>query len=875
MVIMLATVGAVLAPAPAVSQTGDVGYVGPSYAGVSAPTADKPQSKLWHHFGRWWGVLFDPVSDDYTIHRFNWSTNTWTNTGVFVENRNRTHSDALSVGNALYVATGLIPGASSSDSSAYLRRYTYDPAAQRYNPDAGYPVELHGGALESIVIDIDTSGTLWATFTVANSSGGRKVMVTHSTTDDRTWVAPYVVPTAGAATLTSDDISAVVAFRGQIGVMWSNQNEDAMYFATHADGAPDNAWQLTPALQGPRYADDHINLKSLQAGPEGEVLAAVKTELQQGGAPLVLLLVLDKGSWSRHTFGTVGEDHTRPLVIVDDENREAYMFAASPCCSGGSIYMKQSPLAHISFPSGLGTPFISSSSNTTVNNPSSTKQPVNSTTGLLVIAGDDGTSRYLHNTIALSSSLETMIDSGPTGVVGADTATFTFSASVPAATFECRLDGGAYQPCTSPKGYAGLPEGPRNFSVRAIDGSDVDQTPASRSWTVNAQAPSVIAVSPAEGAVEVDTASVVTASFSEPLDPASVTSSTFELAATSAAGTVPAVVQYDATGRTASLRPNTSLTAGTEYRVTVRGGTSGVRDTAGSHLASDTTWAFTTAAADASPPDTRIGDSSPSGTVTTSRAVFEFSSSEAGSRFECRLDGGVYLGCTSPYELLDVGDGQHTFEVRAIDAAGNADPTPAARTWTVNALILSDGFESGNLSAWEVRTSGGGTAEVQSAIVRSGTKAARLRATTASKSYSYAFRDLAATRTDATVAVDVRIPSEGSSGKSVSLLALKSGSGSLVEIWRENGSGSLNVEYGGRSTVMSGSLPGDTWAHLVVRVVTAGSGVSTVEVTLNGTAIHQTTAASLGSEGLRRVQIGSTHKRQALDAVFDGLTVRG
>ena len=39
--------------------------------------------------------------------------------------------------------------------------------------------------------------------------------------------------------VSSDDISAVVAFGSQIGVMWSNQLDDAMYFATHTDGEDD------------------------------------------------------------------------------------------------------------------------------------------------------------------------------------------------------------------------------------------------------------------------------------------------------------------------------------------------------------------------------------------------------------------------------------------------------------------------------------------------------------------------------------------------------------------------------------------------------------------------------------------------------------
>ena len=48
-------------------------------------------------------------------------------------------------------------------------------------------------------------------------------------------------------TVSSDDNSAVVAFDGQIGVMWSNQLDDAMYFATHKDGDSENARQSAAA----------------------------------------------------------------------------------------------------------------------------------------------------------------------------------------------------------------------------------------------------------------------------------------------------------------------------------------------------------------------------------------------------------------------------------------------------------------------------------------------------------------------------------------------------------------------------------------------------------------------------------------------------
>jgi Ca2+-binding RTX toxin-like protein len=57
------------------------------------------------------------------------------------------------------------------------------------------------------------------------------------------------------------------------------------------------------------------------------------------------------------------------------------------------------------------------------------------------------------------------------------------------------------------------------------------------------------------------------------------------------------------------------------------------------------------------------------------RVVFRFSSSEVGSRFRCRLDGGLFRPCASPHAYV-VRPGHHSFRVDAIDPAGNADPTP-------------------------------------------------------------------------------------------------------------------------------------------------------------------------------------------------------
>lgn len=62
-------------------------------------------------------------------------------------------------------------------------------------------------------------------------------------------------------------------------------------------------------------------------------------------------------------------------------------------------------------------------------------------------------------------------------------------------------------------------------------------------------------------------------------------------------------------------------------------------------------------------------------------ATFVFSSPTAGATFECQLDAGAFLPCSSPH-LVRVGKGKHTFAVRAT-VNGQADASPATAKWKV------------------------------------------------------------------------------------------------------------------------------------------------------------------------------------------------
>jgi hypothetical protein len=81
------------------------------------------------------------------------------------------------------------------------------------------------------------------------------------------------------------------------------------------------------------------------------------------------------------------------------------------------------------------------------------------------------------------------------------------------------------------------------------------------------------------------------------------------------------------------------------------------------------------------PPETVI-TKQPKDKTKKKTATFEFSSSEAGSTFQCSLDAGPFAACGSP-DTLRVKKGKHHFEVRAIDAAGNVDGSPASDSWKV------------------------------------------------------------------------------------------------------------------------------------------------------------------------------------------------
>lgn len=90
------------------------------------------------------------------------------------------------------------------------------------------------------------------------------------------------------------------------------------------------------------------------------------------------------------------------------------------------------------------------------------------------------------------------------------------------------------------------------------------------------------------------------------------------------------------------------------------------------------------------PPETQITAGPSNGSFTTQEAVgVRFTGSDdvvapEDLEYECNQDGGSFEPCASPFDYVVEHEGAHSFAVRAIDEAGNVDPTPEKRRWTLD-----------------------------------------------------------------------------------------------------------------------------------------------------------------------------------------------
>lgn len=403
------------------------------------PTDKAAESKLWHHDGTWWGVMWNPQAGEYHIYELIINSQEWVDTGVFVDNRLDSRADVLwdAANNRLYIATHRKQENPSNENTnpmnwAYLQQYSYNNGNDTWVPidngiaDGSGVITNH--ITESIVLDQDTEGHLWATYTVRRNPGGAAhyyVAISSSQQNNPAqWTTPVVWDSlpGNVGEVDLDDIASVIAFDDgtpQMGVLWSNQRTGEFYFASRSDTDPvldwtiDSEFEAMKSSAGVISADDHINIKTT---PAGDILAIVKTSASEdpGAEPTLVGIFARKastGDWSWHPVSPSDSFDTRPLVLYNESNDTVYAYTVSST-GGGSVCYQTAELGDVSsmvFPPGGCDPSDPFSSEVlfishyaggfeNITNPTSTKQIIDDDTGMVVLASDDVNGFiYVHN----------------------------------------------------------------------------------------------------------------------------------------------------------------------------------------------------------------------------------------------------------------------------------------------------------------------------------------------------------------------------------------------------------------------------------------------------------------------------------------------
>jgi hypothetical protein len=256
------------------------------------------------------------------------------------------------------------------------------------------------------------------------------------------------------------------------------------------------------------------------------------------------------------------------------------------------------------------------------------------------------------------------ITSGPTeGQQSTDPRpSFSFAADEPGVTYECHFDSSAPTNCSSPFSTNGrLSNAQHTFVVVGTDRAGNTGAPASVTWVVNAPPVDVrIDGGPAPGSTVKDP------------------TPTFRFSSSDASASFRCRVggnsaQWSSCGPGPTGMFTTSHLRDGRHRFMVMAVDGPDSQTASRWFSVDTVG-----------PATTISSGPANGSASSDRSPsFSFRSSEAGSRFECRVDSHSFSNCSSPDGLGPLADGGHDFRVRAIDQVGNAGPV-ASRTFAID-----------------------------------------------------------------------------------------------------------------------------------------------------------------------------------------------
>ncbi|HEX8003335.1 MAG TPA: hypothetical protein VF519_11645 [Mycobacteriales bacterium] len=248
-----------------------------------------------------------------------------------------------------------------------------------------------------------------------------------------------------------------------------------------------------------------------------------------------------------------------------------------------------------------------------------------------------------------------IITAKPASPTSATSATFEFTDAQAGVTFQCQLDTTAYAACTSPKTYTGVANGTHTFRVRARNAAGTFSTAATATWVVDTVAPPVPVLS------------------NVPASPTGATSASIGFTSAEAGATFLCSLDGATAAPCTSPAALSSLADGSHtFAVSAK-------DAVGNVSAPATaTWTV-----DTTPPPAPSVTTGPASLTNATGATFSVFDADPTATLACSLDGAAYAPCTTPVSYTSLGEGAHTFDVKAVDELGNSASAPQW-TWTVD-----------------------------------------------------------------------------------------------------------------------------------------------------------------------------------------------
>lgn len=306
--------------------------------GVRSPTQDKPQSKLWFAHNRYWAWL--PIPNGSAI--LERTTSGWRELAHL-----RKHLADLPGQADVWAETSSVRAVLVGKDRLAVVELNFDNAQNTYVPGALRhefslrPIGGEGDELETATIAHDSQGRWWIAY-----DREQQISVLWTTDDvGQGWSPPSML----GSLIDRDDICAIFALPDRVGVIWSDQVSDAVFFREHLDDQLPEEWSRPIVVQqGGKTADDHLNGVVAE---DGTLFVATKNSVDQIGAPQQVLRVRrPDGRWENHPYAVLHDKvgPSRPIALLAGRSQQLFLLHTN--------YDRRDPKSRKDFIAGINTP---------------------------------------------------------------------------------------------------------------------------------------------------------------------------------------------------------------------------------------------------------------------------------------------------------------------------------------------------------------------------------------------------------------------------------------------------------------------------------------------------------------------------------------